>query len=68
MLRPSVQPSSRSRDVKTETQRSAVDGEPAPRKPIVGRLAVCCARAANGRCSRAAEERDEFASFHRITS
>jgi hypothetical protein len=36
------------------------------RKPIT-RLLVCCARAPSGRAA-AAEQSDEFASFHRITA
>ena len=45
--------SSRSRDVKAETHTSAVAGEPAPRKPTVGSLAICCARAPSGHAAAA---------------
>ena len=48
MLRSSIQPSSRSRDVKAETHTSAVAGDPASRKPTVGSLAICCEHAASG--------------------
>ena len=37
------------------------EGVPAPRNPMVGSFAGCCARAASGHARRAAEQRDEFA-------
>ena len=36
----------------------------APRNPMVGSFPACCARAASGHARRAAEQRDEVASFH----
>src|SRR5262245_57349454 len=47
MLRPSIQPSSRSRAVKGATHGDQADASP-PKRPTVGSLPACCARAASG--------------------
>ena len=47
-LRPSVQPSSRSRSTKADTHGAASDSVLEPKNPIVGSLRACCARAASG--------------------
>ena len=45
-----------------------VEGVAAPRNPMVGSFAACCARAASGHARRAAEQRDELraASFDHL--
>src|SRR6516162_722453 len=53
MVRPSVQPSSRSRCAKAATHGLQADGVPAPKTPMVGSLPVCCARAASGHAAAA---------------
>src|SRR5215472_5516171 len=49
-VRPSTQPSSRNRYTKPAVQSFQTESEPdpAPKKPIVGSLLTCCARAASG--------------------
>src|SRR5262245_39394884 len=53
MVRPSLQPSSRSRWTKAATNRLQVAGVVAPRNPIVGSFPACCARAASGHAAAA---------------
>src|SRR5215472_16926920 len=60
-LRPSIQPSSRSRCTKAATQWPWAAGVPEPKKPMVGSIAGCCARRERPRSRRAAEQRDELA-------
>ena len=67
-VRPSVQPSSRKRCTRAATNWPWDDGVPPARTPMVGSLAGCCARAASGQRRRAAEQRDELAPPHSITS
>jgi hypothetical protein len=67
-VRPSIQPSARSRSVK-----AAVHGpqtaESAPKNPMVGSFPACCPpRRDRPRCRRAAEKGDEIAAPHSITS
>ena len=50
-----------------QMRRSNAIGVTASRKPITG-IAGCCARAASGQRRRAAEQRDELAPSHSITS
>ena len=47
-VRPSIQPSSRSRCTKAAIHWLAAEGVLAPRNPMVGSFAGCCARAASG--------------------
>ena len=67
-VRPSIQPSSRSRCTKAAVHGSELEGVLAPRNPMVGSLpaAARAPRAASSR--RAAEQRDELAPPHSITS
>src|SRR5262249_19714080 len=51
MVRPSLQPSSRSRWTKAATNRLQVAGVVAPRNPIVGSFPACCARAPSGQAA-----------------
>ena len=52
-VRPSIQPSSRSRFTKAAVQLVQFDAVLAPRKPIVGTLPCCCAIAASGHAAAA---------------
>src|SRR6516165_12387362 len=61
MVRSSTQPSSRSRWTKAPVHWLMAEPVPAPKNPIVGGFAECCALAASG---HAANERDEVAPFH----
>jgi len=64
-VRPSIQPSSRSRCTKAATHSLAAERVLWPKKPMVGSFADCCARAASG---HAAAQRDDLAPPHSITS
>ena len=66
MVRPSIQPSSRSRSTKAAVHWPAK--RVVPKNPTVGSFPACCARAAIGHARRAAEQRDELAALHSITS
>jgi hypothetical protein len=48
ILRPSIQPSSRSRCTKAATAWPWTEGVVPPRYPMRGTFAACCARAASG--------------------
>jgi hypothetical protein len=50
-LRPSTQPSSRSRCTKALTHALQSEGVDPPKNPIVGSFAACCARAASGQAA-----------------
>jgi hypothetical protein len=52
-VRPSIQPSSRSRVTKAPVHELQPDCEEAPRKPIVGSLPACCACPARGHATAA---------------
>src|SRR5262249_37120096 len=56
-VRPSIQPSSRSRCTKAVTDLLWPEGVDAPRNPIVGTFAGCCARAASGHTAPAPPSR-----------
>ena len=62
-VRPSIQPSSRSRCTNAATHCPPTEGVVEPKNPMVGSLAGCCARAASGHAAAAAEKRDELAPF-----
>src|SRR6516162_3762508 len=65
MVRPSIQPSSRSRCTKAATHWPWVAGVAEPKYPMVGRVPGCCARAATGHAIVAPpRSRDEVAPFH----
>src|SRR4029077_16631203 len=53
MLRPSVQPSPRSRCWNAAVQGAQADGVDEPKRPIVGSLDACCALAASGHATAA---------------
>src|SRR5262245_59693136 len=53
MVRPSVQPSSRSRCTKAATHSLAAERVLWPKKPMVGSLSPCCARTASGQATAA---------------
>ena len=69
MVRPSIQPSSRSRCTKAATHGSSGEGVVGPKNPMVGSFAACCARAASGHAA-AAPPRSVMNSrpLHSITS
>jgi hypothetical protein len=68
-VRPAIQPSSRSRCTKAAVHGSQAEAVVVPRNPIVGSFVDCCARARERpRSRRAAEQRDELAPVHSITS
>jgi hypothetical protein len=48
MVRPSIQPSSRSRCTKAAIHLLWVADVPEPKYPMVGSFATCCARAPSG--------------------
>src|SRR5215475_15867401 len=52
-LRPSIQPSSRSRRAKAAAHWPWVAGVAEPKYPMVGSFAICCARAASGHAAAA---------------
>src|SRR5262245_37747466 len=52
-VRPSIQPSSRRRRSKAATQSLQPENVLAPKKPIIGSLPDCCARAASGHAAAA---------------
>ena len=52
-VRPSIQPSSRSRCTKAATHWLLAEGVPAPKNPMVGSFPGCCARAASGHAAAA---------------
>ena len=52
-VRPSIQPSSRSRSTNASVHEPQLDREPVPRKPIVGSFAGCCAPAVTGHVTAA---------------
>jgi hypothetical protein len=66
-LRSSLQPSSRSRCKSAAVHSLCAAAVPEPSNPMTG-LGACCARAASGHRRRAAEQRDELAAYHSITS
>jgi hypothetical protein len=47
-VRPSIQPSSRNRCTNAAFHWAWVEGVPVPKRPMVGTLPACCARAASG--------------------
>jgi hypothetical protein len=49
MVRPSIQPSSRSLRSKAMAHGLQPEDVPVPKNPIVGNLGPCCARATNGK-------------------
>ena len=64
-VRPSIQPSSRSRCTKAAVQWLQAEGRRAPRNPMVGSLPGCCARAASGHAAaRRTEHTEKFAPSH----
>ena len=68
-VRPSIQPSSRSRCTKAAIHWLWAEGVLAPRNPMVGSFArLLRARRERPRRRRAAEQRDELAPLHSITS
>ena len=52
-VRPSIQPSSRSRCTKAATQSLAAERVVGPKNPMVGSFPACCARAASGHAAAA---------------
>ena len=50
-VRPSIQPSSPSRCTKAATRWLSTEGVVAPKSPMVGNLAACCARAVSGQAA-----------------
>ena len=60
-VRPSIQPRSPSRCTKTAVHGRQAEAVAAPRKPITGTFAGCCARATSGHGSPHRRERDELA-------
>jgi hypothetical protein len=52
-VRPSLQPSSRSRCTKATVHRLQAEGVAVPSSPMVGRSPACCARAASGHAAAA---------------
>ena len=52
-VRPSIQPSSRSRCTKAAVHGPQAEGVAAPKNPMVGSFAGCCARAASGHAAAA---------------
>ena len=67
-VRFSIQPSSRSRCTKASVDALSNVALFAPRNPMVGNFVGCWARAASGHSRRrAAEQRDEFATFQLIS-